>query len=96
MADESIKDKLSRQVKQSIKERTEFEMHNRPCPTCGGSATEDAPGISALGGPGHYWIEHICGSYSEMKATLEEAYTSTWVAVDPDLNAGMYPPVGGA
>jgi hypothetical protein len=76
-------------VEQSKKARQAFQQANHECPVCG------ELGLLPLGGPGSYWIEHSCGAYSEMKPTLEEALNSKWVNVDPELNARMYPPVGG-
>ena len=76
-------------VKQGIQDRQAFRIEDHPCPTCG------QHGLMPCGGPGSYWVEHSCGSYSEMKPTLQEALSSTWQAVDPELNVRMHPPVGG-
>lgn len=72
------------------RERKAAKDANHCCPICGG------PGLLPLGGPGSYWFEHTCGAYSRLCATLEEALNPEgWQVVDAELNAAMYPPVGG-
>lgn len=76
-------------VEQSRQERAAFTEGYRSCPHCG------ELGLLACGGPGSYWIEHSCGAYSKLSATLEEAYASEWELIGEDMNGAMIPPVGG-
>lgn len=51
--------------------------------------------VVPLGGGRTCWWECKCGGYSQLCRTWEDALTSQWVVVDPELNARMYPPIGG-
>jgi hypothetical protein len=77
-------------VKQGIEERNAARRAMHACPMC------KEPQLAPMGGPGSYWFECQCGAYSPLKPTLEEALNPEgWQMVDPDLNALMYPPIGG-
>lgn len=81
-----------KRVEESTRLREEFRAKNATCPVCGLEGH-----LQPCGGVGSFWIECPCGAYSALSSTLEEALTNLdgWHQVDPDLNARMYPPVGG-
>ena len=78
-------------VEKAKQERISFKEKNHKCPIC------EEMTLSPFGGPGHYWIECPCGSYSPIKNSYNEALLDVehWLEIDPELNARMYPPVGG-
>lgn len=76
-------------IKDQAKKRAALRGEGRSCPAC----FEGSP--IPLGGEPTCWWECSCGNYSGMCRTWDEAFASEWVLVDPDLNARMYPPVGG-
>lgn len=78
-------------VRKDSDRRKAFNGERNLCPCCGEMT------LQPLGGSATVWIECQCGSYSPMKATYEEALAAVdeWEQVDPELDARMYPPVGG-
>jgi hypothetical protein len=62
-----------------------------PCPQC------LKPGLAPMGGGNTCWFECSCGAYSPLATSWAAARENIegWSVVDPNLNACMYPPVGG-
>lgn len=63
------------EVQESIAKRQELRQAARICPFCKDPAVPIVP----LGGAGSCWWEHICGAYSQLCGTWEDALTSDWV-----------------
>jgi hypothetical protein len=79
-------------VEKSTRLRQEFAATKPVCPCCGQQT------LSVLGGVGSFWLECTCGSYSALSETCSAALENVggWQKIDPELNACMYPPIGGA
>lgn len=79
-------------VFQGICDRKSLRDAGLSCPCCGSTLSFFG------GGPGSYWAECSCGSYSDLGADIDAVKAlctdvCRWHEVDPSVS--MYPPIGG-